>query len=92
MKLSPVLDNKFYKIQYNRVSGAITSIFDKTLGVELVEANSPHVFNGYLYEFRTSTKGMDFNSVWSHMDKADLVRVTRGPVADELTVIEKLTE
>ena len=85
----PVLDNKFYKIQYNPSSGAITSIFDKILGVELIEANSPHAFNGYLYEFRTSTKGLDFNSVWSHMDKADSVIVTRGPIADELTVIGK---
>lgn len=83
------LENKFYRIQVNRVTGTINSLFDKTLDVELIETNSPHAFNEYLYEFRTKTDGQNSNSVWSRMEKADTVSVIRGPVADVLTVTGK---
>lgn len=83
------LENRYYRIQFNPVNGAITSLFDKTIGVELVEPNAPHGFNEYLYEYRTQTKGVDYDSVWSRMEKADDVSVARGPVADVLTVTGK---
>jgi len=83
----PALENKFYRIEFNQTTGALTSLFDKSLGIELIEKNPPYAFNAYLYEFRTSTKGLDFNSVWSRMAKADSISIYRGPVADVLTVI-----
>ena len=48
---------QFYRITVNPVTGALTSLFDKTLGVELVETNAPHAFNEYLYEFRSTPAG-----------------------------------
>ncbi|MCX6872579.1 MAG: hypothetical protein NTW21_02050 [Verrucomicrobia bacterium] len=83
------MESRSYRIQFNPATGALTSLFDKTLGVELIETNAPHAFNEYLYEFRTCTGGLDYDSRWSHMEKADSVTVTRGPVADVLTVTGK---
>jgi hypothetical protein len=80
------LESRFYRIQINKTTGAIESIFDKLLGIELIEQNAPHAFNQYLYELRTLTQGVDYNSVWDFMRKADSVTVIRGPVADVLTV------
>ena len=83
------LENRFYKIRFDPVTGALTGLFDKTLGVELVEKGGPHAFNEYLYEFRSHTSGLDFSSAWSRMAMAEKVAVDRGPVADVLTVIGK---
>ena len=51
------LENRFYKIRFDPVAGTLTSLFDKTLGVELVEGGGPHPFNEYLYEFRRERAG-----------------------------------
>lgn len=61
-------------------------MFDKALGVELVETNAPHAFNEYLYEFRSNTRGLEYDSQWSRLEKADAITVRRGPVADLVTV------
>ncbi len=84
--ITPSLESRFYRLAFNPATGALTSLFDKTIGIELVETNAPHGFNEYLYEFRTHTTGLSFDSVWSRMEKADSVMVIRGPVADVLTV------
>jgi fibronectin type 3 domain-containing protein len=80
------LENRFYRLQFHPATGVLTSLFDKTLGIELVEPNAPHAFNEYLYEFRSHTDGLNFNSVWSRLEKADAVTVSHGPVADVLTI------
>ncbi len=80
------LENRFYRLQFNAVTGVITSLFDKAHGVELVESGAPHGFNEYLYEFRTQTTGVEYDSVWRRMEKADTITVSHGPVADVLTV------
>lgn len=84
-----MLESQFYRIQINPVTGALTSLFDKTLGVELIETNAPHAFNEYLYEYRTHTTGQYYDSVWSRMEKAESASLARGPVADVLTVTGK---
>lgn len=84
--LPAVLESRYYKIQFHPATGAITSLWDKSLGVELVEKDAPHAFNEYLYEYRTRTTGLDFDSTWSRMEKADAVEVRRGAVADVLTI------
>jgi alpha-mannosidase len=43
------LENVFYRVTLDAESGAVGSIFDKELGVELVNASSPYRFNQYLY-------------------------------------------
>ena len=45
-----LLENRFYRVQFDAATGAITSIFDKELNVELVDQAAPHKFNEYLYE------------------------------------------
>jgi hypothetical protein len=44
-----VLENEFYRLTLDPSSGAITSVFDKQLGRELVDSSSPYKFGQYLY-------------------------------------------
>ncbi|MDT8070267.1 MAG: polysaccharide lyase family protein [Terriglobia bacterium] len=44
-----VLENRYYRVALDAASGAITSIFDKQLGKELVDQKSPYKFGSYLY-------------------------------------------
>jgi hypothetical protein len=43
------IENQFYRITLDPSSGAISSIFDKQLGKELVDQKSPYKFGSYLY-------------------------------------------
>ena len=43
------VENAFYRITIDGATGALSSIFDKQLGRELVDANSPYRFGQYLY-------------------------------------------
>lgn len=43
------LENHFYRIQLDPASGAVRSIYDKQLGKELVNQQSPYRFGQYLY-------------------------------------------
>jgi alpha-mannosidase len=44
-----VLENKYYRIELDRASGAVDSLFDKELHRELVDKASPYRFGQYLY-------------------------------------------
>ena len=57
------LDSRYYRLQVNPATGALTSLFDKTLGAELIDQHAPHAFNEYLYELRTHTTGLKYDSV-----------------------------
>jgi len=39
------LENRFFKVTLNPETGAVASIFDKELGIELVDNNAPHQVN-----------------------------------------------
>ena len=52
-----VLENRFYRVTFDRATGAVTSIFDKELGRELVDASAPHRFNQLIYDHRVSKTG-----------------------------------
>jgi hypothetical protein len=43
------LESRFYRLTFDPVSGAITSLFDKELRRELVDASAPYPLNQYLY-------------------------------------------
>jgi alpha-mannosidase len=43
------IENDFYRVQVDAVTGAVKSIFDKALKRELVDAASAYKFNQYLY-------------------------------------------
>ena len=44
-----VLESRFYRLTFDPVSGAITSLFDKELRRELVDARAPYPLDQYLY-------------------------------------------
>jgi hypothetical protein len=78
------LENRFYRVQFDPATGAITSIFDKELGVELVDQAAPHKFNEYLYERFESPKVKD-GSQWHRVQAAKL-QGSAGPVSARMTV------
>jgi hypothetical protein len=79
-----LLDNRFYRIRFNTATGAITSIFDKQLKVELVDQAAPHRFNEYLYE-RFETPKITDGSKWYRVQSATLCG-SAGPVSARMTV------
>jgi len=44
-----IVENDYYRVTIAPATGAISSIFDKQLGRELVEQKSPYQFGAYLY-------------------------------------------
>jgi hypothetical protein len=81
------LENRFYRVQFSPTTGAITSIFDKELNVELVDQAAPHKFNEYLYERFETPKAKD-GSKWYRVQSATLNR-TAGDVFTRMTVTAK---
>ena len=45
-----VLENKFYRITINKTKGTIESIYDKELGKDLIDPNSPYQAGQFIYE------------------------------------------
>ncbi|HEX4232338.1 MAG TPA: polysaccharide lyase family protein [Bryobacteraceae bacterium] len=44
-----VVENAFYRVIIDSESGVLSSIYDKQLGREIVDANSPYKFGQYIY-------------------------------------------
>jgi hypothetical protein len=83
------LENTHYRVTFDAPTGAITSILDKDLQVELVDQNAPYRFNEYLYE-RFESHDWNVPPVW-HRPTAAQLRVHRGPVADVMTITARAT-
>jgi hypothetical protein len=79
-----LLENRFYRIQFDAATGAVTSIFDKDFNVELVDPSAPHKFNEYLYE-RFETPDVKNGSKWHRVQSAKL-HAEAGQVAARMTV------
>jgi alpha-mannosidase len=47
--LGNFIENEFYRVTLDPSAGAISSVFDKQLGRELVDSSSPYKFGQYLY-------------------------------------------
>ena len=77
------LENQFYRIAFDPATGAITSIRDKQLDVELVDQGAPQKFNEYLYERYESPQAR--TSKWYRVQSAQLA-ATSGPVASLMTI------
>lgn len=73
-------ENRFYKVRFDAVTGAIVSLFDKELDKELVDRNSPYKLNEYLFE-RYEYPGKDLVSQFYGADLMDY-SLQSGPVAD----------
>ena len=90
------LENQFYRLTFNPRTGALASIWDKELRLELVDQSAPHQFNEYLYE-RLEKSASQVTSVWYRVESAELSAVS-GPVADLMTItaapkgVESLTQ
>jgi hypothetical protein len=81
---SSTLDNRFYRARFDTATGAITSILDKKLNVELVDQAAPEKFNEYLYE-RYETPDIKAGSKWYRAEKAEM-QGSVGPVSARMTV------
>jgi len=46
---STEIESRFYRVTFDATTGAITSLFDKELNRELVDAKAPYKLNQYLY-------------------------------------------
>jgi hypothetical protein len=79
-----VLENRFYRVEFDPATGVITSIQDKELNQELVDSSAPHHFNEYLYEHYQSAL-VQAPPQWYRVASAQLA-ATRGPVAALMTV------
>jgi Glycosyl hydrolases family 38 C-terminal domain/Glycosyl hydrolases family 38 N-terminal domain len=77
------LENQFYRIVFDPATGAITSIRDKQLNVELVDHGAPYKFNEYLYERYESPQAR--SSKWYRVQSAQMSAVS-GPVASVMTI------
>jgi alpha-mannosidase len=49
LPISNTVENRYYRVVFDPASGAIKSIYDKQLGKELVNPDSPYRANQYLY-------------------------------------------
>lgn len=78
------LENHFYRLAFHPQTGALTSLQDRELGVELVDQAAPHHLNEYLYERFEQTAG-GLAPVWHRVESAQ-ISVSTGPVATLLTV------
>ncbi|MFA6569076.1 MAG: glycoside hydrolase family 38 C-terminal domain-containing protein, partial [Victivallales bacterium] len=73
------IENEFYNIEVDRVTGAITSIFDKMAGREIVDPDCFHGFNRFIV--RRPDSGGEY-----HMDRADVKIRLDGPVCISLDI------
>lgn len=65
------LENNYYRVEFDPATGAIKSLFDKELGLELVDQSSAQGFNQYMYlrggqpadvtEGKASTEAVEYN-------------------------------
>lgn len=78
------LENRFYRIRFDPTTGAIVSLLDKELNVELVDQSAPHQFNEYLYEHYESPD-RKVPARWYRMESAQRSTIA-GPVADATVV------
>jgi len=78
-----MIENRFYRVAFDAATGAITSIRDKQLDLELVDQSAPHKFNEYLYERYESPQAR--TSRWYRVQSAHLTATT-GPVADVVSI------
>ena len=78
------LESRFYRIQFDHATGAITSIRDKELNQELVDSAAPQRFNEYLYE-RYESPQPEKPSTWYRVSSASL-QAYQGQVASVMTI------
>jgi alpha-mannosidase len=51
-----ILENRFYRIEVDPITGAVISIFDKDIQEELVDSEAPHMGNQFIVRFAANAK------------------------------------
>jgi hypothetical protein len=80
---SQVLENRFYRIEFDATSGAIKSLRDKEFDVELVDPAAPYKLGEYVYE-QFETSSFEAGATWRRPTSASL-QMSRGPVAQVMS-------
>ncbi len=75
------LENEYYKVSFNPKNGAIASIWEKQLRVELVDPKATWQLNEYLYHYEGNS---DKATGWYRIESAELSRAS-GPIAAVMT-------
>ncbi|NOX66151.1 MAG: glycosyl hydrolase family 38 [Chlorobi bacterium] len=81
------LENKYYKLKIDSNTGAITSLFDKELGTELVDQNSDWDLGQFIYE-KLQTK-RDFNREAferTSLKNVKVANISDGPIWKSLHI------
>jgi hypothetical protein len=78
------IDNPFYTIRFDSLTGNITSLFDKELNRELVDKESPYQLNEYLYERYNVPAKENTSQFYTAVAKG--FSVERGAVSDVVTI------
>ena len=73
------LENRFYKISVDPKTGTIVSIYDKELGVELIDKNAPHGFNQFIA--RSVIDGKQYPAEESRVERGKT-----GPIMGSLII------
>lgn len=84
----PVLENEFLRVDVDLQTASIRSIVDKTLGVELVNADATFGFNAYVYDELGSGSGL--NHMSGHLEaNPNLALLGRRTLARPAALVEK---
>lgn len=84
-----LIENSYYKLKFDSITGGICSLYDKELSRELLDLKSPYSFNEYLYE-RYEVPGKEKESTFYGAEMIDC-QVLRGNVSDVI-IIEQVGE
>jgi alpha-mannosidase len=92
------LDSRYYRVSFDPANGAITSLFDKELSRELVDAQAPYRLNQYVYVAggKGSRIVMDPNGpqpklTLSTPEKATLRRLRLGDLGERMIIESSAT-
>ena len=86
------IENAFYKVVFDPVSGGILSVFDKVLKRELVDKSAPYALNTYIHEMpeggRKAVDNMETPAAFSRETpkSAKIAAGLAGPVATSAVV------
>jgi len=70
LKTANTIENDFYRVSIDPARGGVTSIFDKQIHREIVDAGSPYLLNQYLYV--SGGDGTRLVYMHDHMPNAEL--------------------
>jgi len=78
------IENRYYRLVLDPRTGGITSIYDKELGIELVDANSPYRLNQYVYDSGEPPTNGRFSP-----ESADIHPGSHGAIWSSLVAVTK---